>query len=207
MVVIKSIRWPLRGLFRALPAAAAVCALALALAGPATAGSAPTLVAAGDIACSPAENAAASTPGICQQGATAAVVRSIAPQAVAALGDEQYERGSLADFQGSFELSWGTFKRLIRPAPGNHEYDTALAAGYFDYFDGVGNQTGAAGDRDTGYYSYDLGAWHVVVLNSNCNVVPCDGGSLQEQWLRGDLVSHRSACTVAGSRPSAMTCT
>jgi hypothetical protein len=76
--------------------------------------------------------------------------------------------------------------------PGNHEYETTDAAGYFEYFGA------AAGDPRHGYYSFDVGpSWHVVALNSNCGVVACDAGSRQEQWLRDDLVENARPCTIA----------
>jgi hypothetical protein len=81
---------------------------------------------------------------------------------------------------------------------GNHEYITPGAAGYFDYFNGVGNALGRAGDRSKGYYSYDVGAWHLIALNSNCSPVGgCGTGSPQERWLRADLAAHPKACTLA----------
>jgi calcineurin-like phosphoesterase family protein len=166
---------------------------AFALAGAGSAAAAPTtLVAAGDIACQPN----ATTPDECRQAATAALVRGLAPTAVAALGDLQYESGTLSEFS-SFDSSWGAFKPLIHPAAGNHEYYTSGASGYYDYFNGVGGAFGAAGNRGEGYYSYGLGVWHIVVLNSNCDVVSCAAGSPQEQWLRADLARFRAPCTLA----------
>jgi hypothetical protein len=175
---------------------AALAALALALGAPsANAAPPPTLAAAGDIACAPASNTPA--PGACQQAATAALIRSLAPTAVAALGDLQYESGTLGEFTGSFDASWGAFKPLIRPAPGNHEYYTSGASGYFDYFNGIGAAFGPAGNRGQGYYSYGVGVWHVVVLNANCHIVDCAAGSAQERWLRADLATFRAPCTLA----------
>lgn len=110
---------------------------------------------------------------------------------VAALGDLAYPDGSAADFARCFELSWGRHRARIRPAIGNHEYSTDAGGPYFTYF-GT-----AAGDPRRGYYSYDLGAWHVVVLNSNCDRVSCAAGSAQERWLRADLATSRRRCTLA----------
>ena len=110
---------------------------------------------------------------------------------MAALGDTQYERGVFSDYMASFEPSWGTFKSLIRPAPGNHEYYTPGAAGYFDYFGS------AAGDRRRGYYSFNVGSWHLIALNTNCSDVGCWAGSPQEQWLRADLAANSARCTLA----------
>jgi hypothetical protein len=81
---------------------------------------------------------------------------------VLTLGDEAYPHGTAQDFEECYEPSWGQFKERTRPIPGNHEYETEGASAYFDYFGD------AAGDPDKGYYSYDLGAWHIVALNSNC---------------------------------------
>ncbi|MGH2692166.1 MAG: metallophosphoesterase family protein, partial [Actinomycetota bacterium] len=82
-------------------------------------------------------------------------------------------------------------KALTHPAPGNHEYGTPGATGYYGYW---GAQ---AGDPTKGYYSYDLGTWHVIVLNSQCSAVACGIGSAQEQWLRADLAAHTNTCTLA----------
>ena len=94
--------------------------------------------------------------------------------AVLPLGDTQYERGALGAFQQSYAPSWGGVKPITRPAVGNHEYQTASATDYFTYFGA------AAGDPATGYYSYDIGAWHLIALNGNCpRVGGCDAGSAQ----------------------------
>jgi hypothetical protein len=127
----------------------------------------------------------------CRQGDTAALVARLRPDAVAALGDLQYETGALADFEGSFDQTWGRFKDRMHPAVGNHEYATPDAAGYFTYF-------GArAGKPDEGWYSYALGRWHVVALNANCDVVGCGAGSPQARWLAADLAAHPARCTLA----------
>jgi alkaline phosphatase len=146
------------------------------------------LVAAGDIACPPGRSP--SSTG-CRQGDTAELVRRLKPDAVAALGDLQYDRGELANFRRSYGPTWGRLRSRTRPAPGNHEWATPGGAGYFDY-------GGArAGTRGRGWYSYELGSWHVVVLNSNCAFVGCDAGSAQERWLRADLARHPARCTLA----------
>jgi len=110
---------------------------------------------------------------------------------VATFGDNAYDKGSARDFAECYALSWGRHKARTRPAPGNHDYDTRGAAGYFAYF-GT-----AAGKPGRGYYSYELGAWHVVSLNSNCSVISCAAGSAQETWLRADLASRRNRCALA----------
>jgi hypothetical protein len=176
---------------RSLSCLVAVFLLAVGLAFAPTesaAASSPTLAAAGDIACAPGSPPMGNA---CQQNGTAALVQSLNPTAVAALGDEQYESGTTFEFAGAFQPSWGAFKPLIHPVVGNHEYVTSGAAGYFGYFGP------AAGQPGQGYYSYDLGTWHLIALNSNCEFVSCDAGSPQEQWLRADLASHPTNCTLA----------
>jgi hypothetical protein len=148
----------------------------------------PRLVAAGDVACVPV---ARRTRFTCNQADTAALIGRLRPDVVAALGDLQYEDGSLAGFEGSFDRTWGRFKQRMRPALGNHEYGTPGAAGYFAYF---GARAGTPGE---GWYSYELGDWHVVVLNANCEEVGCEAGSPQQRWLRADLAAHPARCTLA----------
>ena len=154
------------------------------------------LIAAGDLACDPASasyNGGQGTRTECrQQEVSDLVVGDSTMTAFAALGDDQYADGTLADFRASYDPSYGRVLDRTIPVVGNHEYQTRGAAGYFDYF-------GArAGDRDKGYYSTDVGAWHVVVLNTNCGEIGgCGAGSPQEQWLRADLAAHPARCTVA----------
>jgi hypothetical protein len=123
--------------------------------------------------------------------ATAALLARFPNAKVAALGDLAYPGGSPSDF-GCYDSSWGTAKARTRPAAGDRDYAAAGATPYYSYW---GNAAGAAG---TGYYSYEIGAWHVVVLNSNCDQVGgCGVDSAQEQWLRRDLQAHVSSCTLA----------
>ena len=110
---------------------------------------------------------------------------------VAVLGDLAYESGSDQEFQDCFDPTWGPIKNRLRPAPGNHEYNTSDAAGYFDYFGSTAGQPGE------GWYAYDLGGWHVVVLNSNCNDVACEPGSAQLSWLHADLAAAQAPCLLA----------
>ncbi|MFN2570650.1 MAG: Ig-like domain-containing protein [Gemmatimonadales bacterium] len=105
-----------------------------------------------------------------------------------AAGDNAYPNGSAADYANCYAPAWGRHKARTRPVPGNHEYDTPNAAGYFGYWGA------AAGDPAKGYYSYDLGGWHIVALNSN---IAHNAGSPQEQWLRADLASSSLRCTLA----------
>jgi acid phosphatase type 7 len=123
--------------------------------------------------------------------ATAALLDGL-PGTIATVGDNAYPDGTADQFAQCYEPSWGRYKSRTRPATGNHDYHTAGAAGYFGYFGSI------AGDATKGYYSYDLGTWHIVVLNSNCTEVGgCDAGSVQEQWLRADLAAHPATCTLA----------
>jgi len=118
------------------------------------------------------------------------------PGTIAVLGDLAYPDGSPVDFADCFDPAWGPSLPRIRPAPGNHEYKTTDASGYFAYFGA------AAGTPAGGWYSYDLGAWHVIVLNSNCDAVGgCNAGSPQLAWLEADLAvsgaADPAACTLA----------
>ena len=154
---------------------------------------------AGDIACDPLDprfQGGVGTAHHCRQMDTSRLLldRSVFPRldAVLTAGDNQYELGSLAAYGGSYDPSWGRLKTITRPAPGNHDYLTRDAAGYFAYF-GV-----AAGPPGLGYYSFDLGAWHIVSLNSNCGAVGgCGQGSPEVRWLRRDLARSSFRCTLA----------
>ncbi|HKI06604.1 MAG TPA: metallophosphoesterase [Thermoanaerobaculia bacterium] len=155
----------------------------------------PVIAAAGDIACDPTDpsfNAGAGTATACRMRATSDLLVGGAWNAVLLLGDNQYWEGTLAAHQASFAPSWGRLGSLLRPVPGNHEYLTPGAAGYYDYFGA------AAGDRTKGWYSFDLGAWHIVALNSNCeDIGGCGPRSQQLRWLAKDLAAHPTACTLA----------
>lgn len=141
----------------------------------------PVLLAAGDIASCLSSG----------DEATAEIINAISGT-VATLGDNVYERGSGAEFKNCFDQNWGAFKDRIHPAPGNHEYETPGALGYFSYFGA------AAGKIGQGYYSYDLGAWHVIALNSQCwDVGGCGVAAPQSQWLKADLAAHANMCTLA----------
>lgn len=154
-----------------------------------------TIAAAGDIACAPDSadfNGGAGTPDHCQMRATSDLILKMKPQAVLALGDEQYDAGQYENFLRSYDLTWGRFKDITHPVPGNHEYYSKGAAGYYRYFGS------AAGDPDKGYYSFDLGAWHFIALNSSCDAVGgCGTGSPQERWLKADLAAHPGRCILA----------
>ncbi len=172
----------MRRVRRALPAALLVATLLTPSASAPVAASGAVLVGAGDIA------SCASTG----DSATARLLDSI-PGTVYTLGDNAYGSGTWSEFVYCYHPTWGWRHRWrTRPAPGNHDYLTRGAAGYYRYF---GHN---AGDPRRGYYSYNWGAWHVIVLNSNCAAVGgCYRGSVQERWLRADLAAHRTACTLA----------
>lgn len=137
-----------------------------------------TVVAAGDIACSPSSsyfNGGLGTATKCRQKYTADLIGQLGADAVLTLGDNQYEEGTVEQFRGSYDLSWGQYKGITYPSVGNHEYHVPGAANYYSYF-GM-----RAGDPAKGYYSFDLGGWHIVTLNSNCAAVGgCEAGSEQE---------------------------
>ena len=135
------------------------------------------LVGAGDIA----------TCGGGGSAATAALLDTI-PGTVFTAGDNVYDRGTPEEYERCYDPTWGRHKLRTRPAPGNHDYATAGALPYFTYF---GEQAGPLG---RGYYSFTVGEWHVVSLNSN---VPAGVGSPQYEWLRTDLQENRVACTAA----------
>ena len=159
-----------------------------------------TVWAAGDAACDPATaNYDASDGPRCRQRAVSDLMLADPADRLLALGDLQYEQGTHANFIGSYDQTWGRLKSITRPVVGNHEYDDPApgAEGYFDYFNGAGVTDGPAGTRDRGYYSFDLGAWHVVALNSNCSEISCAAGSPQLEWLRADLAAHPARCTLA----------
>jgi len=123
--------------------------------------------------------------------ATAKLLEAI-PGQVFTAGDNAYPAGTKEQFDQCYDKTWGRVKSRTRPSVGNHEFHSGGATPYFDYFGS------AAGDPSNGYYSYELGYWHIVVLNSECaEVGGCGTGSRQEKWLRADLASHPAACTLA----------
>ena len=141
----------------------------------------PVLVGTGDIA-------RCSSPGA---EATARLLDSI-PGTVFTTGDHAYESGTATEFANCYDPTWGRHKARTKPSVGNHEYETPGAEPYFDYF---GARAGSPGK---GYYSYDRGEWHIVVLNSNCSEAGgCAAGSPQERWLKEDLAANATKCTLA----------
>jgi hypothetical protein len=138
------------------------------------------LVGAGDIA----------DCAVSADGATAALVGSLGGTVIT-LGDNAYQSGTGTEFTSCYAPTWGRFKGRTRPSVGNHDYNNSGANAYFKYFGA------AAGPWGKGWYSYDAGAWHVIVLNANCQIVGCGKGSEQERWLRADLAAHGNQCTLA----------
>jgi acid phosphatase type 7 len=157
----------------------------------------PVIAAAGDNACDPDDpnmNGGAGTDAGCRQRATSDLLVGAPLAAVLPLGDIQYNSASLSNILAVYDPTWGRVKAISRPILGNHE---STGNGYFDYFNGPGAMDGPAGPRGKGYYSFDVGTWHLVALNSNCARVSCSAGSEQEQWLRADLAAHPTNCTLA----------
>jgi len=141
----------------------------------------PVLVGAGDIA----------DCDLPDDSATAALIDAT-PGTVFTAGDNAYPDGTAAQFHDCYDPTWGRFRDRTRPAPGNHDWQTKGAAGYLGYFGQ------AAEPHDTIWYSYDLGTWHVVVLDSDCSLVGgCGAGSAQGKWLAADLKASTATCTLA----------
>ena len=114
------------------------------------------------------------------------------PGTVFTIGDNAYPNGSASDYNNCYQPTWGRHKARTHPAVGDNEYNTSGASGYYNYFGP------AAGDPTEGYYSYDVGSWHIITLNSNCSDVGgCDPASPQGQWLQADLAAHQNTCILA----------
>ena len=161
----------------------------------------PVVAAAGDIACAPPGTRTASK---CHQAATADLLAGA--DAVLPIGDEQYNCGQLSAFNQVYNPSWGRFNNVSHPAVGDNEYagngcSTPGAAGYYTYFgDRASPREPGCTINCQGYYSYDVGSWHVVALNSECTqpgVGGCSATSPQTQWLKADLAAHPNTCTLA----------
>jgi acid phosphatase type 7 len=211
----------LRRLYVRAAVSFSICALALSVAvlprsstGPtsfAVAATDPKIAAAGDISCDPSNssyNGGEGRNGLCEAKATAALLRATSFAAILPLGDNQYYCGSYEEFTQSYAKSWGvsSLYKVTHPVAGNHEYIThgdssgsigcdsanSGAAGYFKYF---GSK---AGDKGHGFYSYSIGRWHVIALNSSCSKAGgCGSGSAQYTFLKNDLATHSNKCTLA----------
>jgi hypothetical protein len=185
--------------------ALAACVGLLSLLAGRAAAADPTIAAAGDIACDPAVsgfNNGLGTVTRCRQKYTSDLLVNHGYSAVLPLGDIQYECSGSSAFAASYAPSWGRVLSISRPVTGNHDYLTtggtgcdatnAGAAGYFSYFGA------AAGDPSKGYYSFDIGAWHLIALNSQCEQAGgCKTTTEQGKWLKADLAAHPAKCTLA----------
>lgn len=151
---------------------------------PNIAGRTVTVVAAGDIARNAGDGRR-----------TARLIHSIGPDAVLPLGDNAYSDGALADYRRNYDPTWGRFKAITRPIPGNHEYGTPRAAGYFAYFSGQ--------VRGRPYYAWTAGRWRLYALN--CEIA-CGPGSAQLSWLERDLRRHAGRPSLAYVHRPRFTC-
>jgi hypothetical protein len=176
------------------PIAVFVAAVAVALAtfAPVSAPASPRtyrIAAVGDISC---KNPPANNRKVCQYDDVAAAIERGNYDRFLALGDIQYEAGAYSDFRDNYDRYFAPLLPITEPVPGNHDYGTADAAGYYRYF-------GSSAHGPDGYYSYDLGDWHVIALNSAiCPAVTgCGPGDPQYQWLKADLAASDATCTLA----------
>ena len=142
----------------------------------------PTVVAVGDIACAPGSERTATS---CRQAATARLAAGFDPRLVLTLGDQQYEYGALSAYRAAYAKTWGALRSITRPVPGNHEYNTPGASGYYTYF--RRQQPG-----EPGYYAFDVGTWRVYALNSNCDVIDC---TRESRWLDRNMAKHPRRCS------------
>lgn len=153
------------------------------------------VVAVGDMACDPTDpeyNDGRGTEDWCRQADVSDLAVSLEPDLFLGLGDYQYELPTTAGYDEVYGPTWGRLREITRPALGNQEYKVYQANTFRSYF---GDYAG----EERGYWSYDKGPWHFVVLNSNCTTVVggCGEGSPQQQWLAEDLAAHEGMCTVA----------
>jgi len=159
----------------------------------------PVILASGDIACSPADpnyNNGLGTAMACHERATSELILSLTPAAVITLGDEQYDAGALTDFNVSYDPTWGRFKSITHPTLGNHELGVTGASGYFNYFgDSATPLQPGCRSNCKAWYSYNVGNWHIITLNTECttNGNNCVAGSEQDLWLQGELSKANSA--------------
>lgn len=109
------------------------------------------------------------------------------PGSIFTLGDNVYPRGTSEQFTNCYAPTWGRHLARTYPTPGNHDWEVDAGAPYFSYFGQ------AAGPVGRGYYSYTLGGWHILSLNSNVPAVP---GSAQYEWAQADLSTSRASCTL-----------
>lgn len=174
---------------RSLVFLAVVCAVLVGAAPSALAARQAVVAAVGDIVCDPDVPPPA---GACRDADTAALVTTAGADRVLALGDLQYSAGSLNDFQTGYDLSWGALRGITLPTPGNHEYLTSGASGYYDYWGAT------AGPERRGWYAERIGDWLILSLNSNCaQAGGCDRDSPQGRWLQTELAASDAPCELA----------
>ena len=151
----------------------------------------PVIAAAGDIACDPNDprfNGGDGTATHCHMKQTSDLLVAGNYTKVLTLGDNQYMNGALGKYQASYDLSWGRVKAITAPSYGNHDWATGNVQGSLDYFERT----------EPFWYSFEVGGWHVVSLDSNCSRVGgCGGDSPQGRWLKNDLANHPVRCTLA----------
>jgi hypothetical protein len=170
----------------------------------------PLVTAVGDMACpptNPSYNSGNGTSTKCRQRYVSDLVVAAAPAGLLDLGDNQYDNGELANYNSVYHPTFGRSNGVVFPSIGNAEYGTANAQGFFDYFNNQGviaRIRAGGGDASNispgGYYSFNIGSWHLIALNSNCGetgVGGCGSGSAQEVWLKSDLAAHPNQCTLA----------
>jgi hypothetical protein len=197
----------MRGRLLAAGSAILVVAALLVYANVSTAAAAtsdPVVVVGGDVACSPTDtnyNGGNGVPSYCHSKVTSGLISQINPSNLLMVGDGQYNSGSLSDYQNSYGTTWGQHKAKTNPAVGNHDYGTSGAGGYYSYFgNAASTQQSGCVKACLGYYSFDVGAWHLVNINSECSRfnggAGCAVGSPQQMWLDKDLAAHSNACTI-----------
>jgi hypothetical protein len=186
---------PARPIRRPIAVAALLVTTGLVPPGAQAGGHDPVIVAVGDLACQSLPQGRGTAT--CQSGRIADLIREIDPDRFLALGDLQYNNAKLSEILRVWDTQFGDLLDITSPAPGNHEYGTSGAAGYFEYFGERANPDGT--DPPTGYYSFDLGEWHLVSLNSDaCGDDPgCGPGTPQYRWLARDLANSDAGCTLA----------
>jgi hypothetical protein len=140
------------------------------------------VVSVGDIVCRPGGTVTLTT---CRDKATAYQAKSYRPRYALVLGDNQYESGTAGEFRDGYDKTWGALKSITKPIPGNHEYNTAGASGYYSYFQ---NQT-----RAPGYYAFNVNNWRVYALNSNCTKIDC---AAEAAWLDRDMTMNPRKCSL-----------
>jgi len=145
----------------------------------------PVIAAVGDLVCKPGSSV---TSTACQHKAVSSSIVNARPAAFLALGDLQYNNGDLSNFRTAYETSYGRFKASTRPAPGNEDYETTGASGYYTYFGAL------AGSPSKGYRSFNLGDWHIVQLNTERDI---SASGSQVQWLKSDLAANTKRCVLA----------